>query len=76
VPPQPVAIVFGAGVSPGGYLSPVLADRVNGALALYRAGKVKKLLLTGDNRFLWYNEPGTLKVWRRIYCSRACHRAI
>jgi SanA protein len=63
VPPQPVAIVFGAGVSPGGYLSPVLADRVNGALALYRAGKVKKLLLTGDNRFLWYNEPGSMAAY-------------
>ncbi len=33
VPPRPVAIVFGAGVTPSGRLSPILADRVNAALS-------------------------------------------
>jgi SanA protein len=33
---------------------------VDAALELYRAGKVKKLLLTGDNRYIWYNEPGSM----------------
>lgn len=63
VPEQPVAIVFGAGVTPSGRLSPILADRVEAALALYRAGKVRKLLLSGDNRFLWYNEPGSMAAY-------------
>jgi len=57
VPSQPVAIVFGAGVWPDGRLSDILADRVQTAVELYRAGKVKKLLMTGDNRFAHYNEP-------------------
>lgn len=57
VPPRPVAIVFGAGVWPDGRLSDVLADRVQTAVELYRLGKVKKLLMSGDNRFIYYNEP-------------------
>lgn len=59
-PAQPVAIVFGAGVDPTGGLSPVLAERVDAALDLYEAGKAQKILLTGDNRFIWYNEPGSM----------------
>jgi len=57
VPPRPVAIVFGAGLWPDGSLTPVLADRVAGAVDLYRAGTVRKLLCSGDNRFVYYNEP-------------------
>ena len=57
VTPRPVAIVFGAGVYPGGRLSPVLAERVETAVALYQAGKVQKLLMTGDNSIPTYNEP-------------------
>jgi len=60
VPSQPIAIVFGAGVWPNGNLSHVLADRIDTAVGLYHAGKVRKLLMTGDNRFEWYNEPGAM----------------
>lgn len=56
-PARPVAIVFGAGIRPGGRLSPMLADRMDTAIALYRAGKVRKLLVSGDNRFVDYDEP-------------------
>lgn len=63
VPPRPVAIVFGAGVYPDGRLSPILADRVSTAVELYRAGKVGKLLMTGDNRFADYNEPGYMRAY-------------
>lgn len=59
-PLLPVAIVFGAGVSPSGQLSPMLRDRMDAAVALYRAGKVRKLLVSGDNRFANYNEPGRM----------------
>jgi SanA protein len=58
--PRPVAIVFGAGVRPDGRLSPMLRDRMDAAIALYRAGKVRKLLVSGDNRFADYNEPGRM----------------
>lgn len=56
-PKRPVAIVFGAGIRPGGQLSPMLADRMDTAIALYKAGKVRKLLVSGDNRFVNYDEP-------------------
>ena len=52
-----VAVVFGAGVYPNGRLSPMLTDRVLTAVALYKGGKVDKLLMTGDNSIATYNEP-------------------
>jgi SanA protein len=63
VPSRAVAIVFGAGVWPDGRLSDILADRVETAVALYHAGKVKKLLMTGDNRFAYYNEPKHMREY-------------
>ena len=65
VPNAPVAIVFGAAVYPGGRPSPVLADRVAAAAELYRAGKVRKLLLSGDNQTFDYNEPGAMMAYAR-----------
>ncbi len=65
VDPRPTAIVFGAGVYPGGRLSPVLVDRMRTAIALYQEGKVDKLLLTGDNSSLYYNEPGHMGEYAR-----------
>ena len=59
-PQRSVAIVFGAGYWPGGRLSDILADRVDTAVELYQAGKVRKLLMTGDNRTVDYNEPGRM----------------
>jgi SanA protein len=60
VPSAPVAIVFGAGLYRNGTATPVLADRVAAAVDLYRAGKVRKIILTGDNRFPEYNEPAAM----------------
>ncbi len=59
-PARSVAIVFGAGVRSDGVLTPMLADRMDTAIMLYRAGKVRKLLVSGDNRFVDYNEPGAM----------------
>lgn len=56
VPTEPVAIVFGASVRPDGNLSPMLADRVMAAVTLYQQGRVHKLLMTGDNSRVDYNE--------------------
>ncbi len=60
-PPAPVAIVFGAGLTRDGQPSPVLRDRVATAAQLYFEGKVQKILMSGDNRFVDYNEPGAMK---------------
>jgi vancomycin permeability regulator SanA len=48
IPARPVAIVFGAGLNRDGSPSRMLSDRLDGAIALYNAGKVETLLLTGD----------------------------
>jgi SanA protein len=63
VPPRPVVLVLGAGLWPDGSLTPVLADRVATAADLYQAGKVEKLLCSGDNRRVDYNEPAAMKAY-------------
>lgn len=60
-PAERVAIVFGAGLWRDGRPAPVLYDRVATAVDLYHQGRVQKLLLSGDNRFEDYNEPGAMR---------------
>jgi len=55
-PTSSVALVFGASVFSDGTLSGVLADRVDTAIELYKADKVKKIVMTGDNGSNRYNE--------------------
>jgi SanA protein len=61
VPPTEVAIVPGAGVNPDGTMSTMLADRVEQAARLWRAGKVKKILVSGDHGSWSYDEPDTMR---------------
>jgi SanA protein len=61
VPSRRVVIVFGAGLWRNGTATPVLYDRVATAAALYHAGKVEFLLMSGDNRFIDYNEPAVMR---------------
>lgn len=61
VQPSPVAIVFGAGLWRDGTPTPVLRDRVETAAELYFAGKVEKLLMSGDNSRQDYNEPQAMR---------------
>jgi len=63
VPERPVAIVFGAGVWPDGTPSAILADRLETAIALYENGKVRKMLMTGDNSRVDYNEPERMRQY-------------
>ncbi|MEM8533886.1 MAG: ElyC/SanA/YdcF family protein [Chloroflexota bacterium] len=56
VPEERVAIIFGAGVRRDGRPSRMLADRIQGGIALYESGRVNKLLMTGDNSRVEYNE--------------------
>jgi SanA protein len=65
VPERPVAVVFGASVLANGRPSAMLADRVKLAAELYRTGKVKALLLTGDNHIVSYNEPEAMRQYAR-----------
>lgn len=64
VPRRPVAIVFGAQVLPGGSPSRALANRLDDAVALYRAGRVERLLLTGDGSSSeYYDEPAVMRAY-------------
>ncbi|MFI6297497.1 vancomycin high temperature exclusion protein [Nonomuraea sp. NPDC050790] len=60
VPNTQVALVLGAGLY-GGRPSPMLARRLDIAAELYRAGKVKALLLSGDNSREEYDEPTAMR---------------
>ncbi|HLA43081.1 MAG TPA: ElyC/SanA/YdcF family protein, partial [Aggregatilineales bacterium] len=61
VPPRQVAVIFGAQVLRSGRLSTMLRDRVATGADLYHAGKVEKLLMSGDNRSPDYNEPEAMR---------------
>jgi len=61
-PSEPVAVVFGAGLDQG-KPSPYLAHRLDAALALYRSGKVRALLVTGDNGHVGYDEPDAMRTY-------------
>ena len=61
VPPTGVALVLGAGLWRNGSPTPVLYDRVATAVELYKAGKVKKLLMSGDNQIITHNEPAAMQ---------------
>jgi vancomycin permeability regulator SanA len=61
VPHEHVGIVFGAGILPGNKPTPYLQERVETAAKLYKAHRIDKLLMTGDNTRTSYNEPKVMK---------------
>lgn len=61
VPPRKVALVLGARVYPDGRLSPMLDDRVRAGVELYKAGRVDKLLMSGDNSERHYDEVTAMR---------------
>jgi SanA protein len=62
VPHAQVAIVPGAFVQPDGQMSTMLADRVSQAAALWQAGKVNRVLVSGDHHRWIYDEPDTMRA--------------
>lgn len=61
VPEVEVAIVPGALVEADGEMSAMLAARVEQAARLWRAGKVEKILVSGDHGSWVYDEPDTMR---------------
>ena len=62
-PATQLAIVFGAGLRRDGSPTAILRDRVETAADLYFSGKVEKILMSGDNRFEYYNEPESMRQY-------------
>lgn len=62
IPSKYSALVLGAGIWKN-QPSDILRDRLDAAIKLYKKGKVKKLILSGDNRFKDYDEPGVMKKY-------------
>jgi vancomycin permeability regulator SanA len=64
VPKSQVAIVFGAGVDrQTGTPTPYLQWRVETAVKVLKAGRVQKILMSGDNSTSHYNEPVAMKKY-------------
>ena len=63
VPSRPIVLVPGAGLNASGGPSAPLQDRLDAAIKLYFDGKVEKILLTGDNSTIHYNEPGAMQAY-------------
>ena len=63
VPAERVAVVFGAGLRYDGTPTAILRDRVETAVLLYQQNKVSKLLMSGDNRVVDYNEPEAMRQY-------------
>jgi SanA protein len=62
VPVTQAAIVLGASVV-GGKPSPILAARADMAIQLFEAGKVSKILVTGDNGELSHDEVTPVRLY-------------
>jgi SanA protein len=61
VPHAQAAIVPGALVAPSGRMSPMLQARVDRAALLWKAGKVDRILVSGDHHSWAYDEPDTMR---------------
>lgn len=55
-------MVLGCGVK-GGEPSPMLKDRLDTAIELYKKGLAPKLLMSGDHGGQFYNEVGVMKLY-------------
>lgn len=63
VPPAEVAMVLGAEAYADGRPSPFLAARLDTALALLRAGKARRVLVTGDGSTVGLGETGAMRAY-------------
>jgi vancomycin permeability regulator SanA len=78
-PSADVALVLGAGLRPDGSPSEYLQYRLDDAAALYAAGKVKVLLVSGDNRTADHDEPTAMRDYLTAHgvpANKVCAAAV
>ncbi len=59
----PIAIVLGASVRANGEPSDILRDRLVTAVDLYRAGFIEKILVSGDDGQIEYDEVNAMRLY-------------
>jgi SanA protein len=57
------AVVLGAGLRDDGSPSDVLRDRLDESLALYRSGRVTRIIVSGDHQTPAYDEPNAMRTY-------------
>ncbi len=62
ISPKPVALVLGTKPRPAKHKNSYYWKRLEGAAALFLAGKVRALIVSGDNGRVSYNEPDQMKA--------------
>lgn len=62
-PRAQTVLIPGAAVLENGELSPIFLDRVDLAVRLYKGGHVSKILVSGDNSTLSYNEVNPVRLY-------------
>lgn len=62
IPKNKVGLVLGTSKKlSSGHANPYYANRINATIALFTAGKIDFVLVSGDNGSRYYNEPTTFK---------------
>jgi len=62
LPPADTALVLGTLIEkPSGRLNPTLSNRLDAAAALWRAGKVRYLIVSGARKPIDYDEPAAMR---------------
>jgi vancomycin permeability regulator SanA len=63
IQPKDNAIVFGAGILKNGTPTPYLKNRLDTALQLYHAARIKRILVSGDSSSRGFNEPQIMQQY-------------
>lgn len=61
IPEKMVALVLGAGIKKNGDLSDILRDRLDSALELFAARKIRRIIVSGDNSRENYDETDAMR---------------
>jgi len=62
IPPEDVGLVLGTSKRlTSGKANPYFHNRMQAAAELYKSGKIRHIIVSGDNRSIYYNEPRDMK---------------
>lgn len=61
IPAAPVALLLGTSRMYGGHLNAFYTKRIQAAADLYKSGKVRGIIVSGDNEKMNYNEPEDMR---------------